>query len=233
MTKPPTIDPEVLKRNLQVLAKLDPEKAFHGMLERRRRRKSLTDAITEAVKDFFGFQDVDVAKVGRKISAQRLKIIKEAVSQARAASDRLEALVKEVEDEPDPDDHAKGGAEMKPEEIKAAVEAAIKPVGERLDQVTTRLDAVEKVVNKAADPPPDKDKKADPPAADVEVIKSAVAALDERLKGVEKVALKSKQPEGDNIKDKKGSDDPFGDAVRDRRDPVVPPHPGFRMPVRT
>jgi hypothetical protein len=237
------IDPEVLRRDILALAKLSLE----DLGVKKERRKSLTQAIADAVREFFGLEDAEVAKVGRKISAERLKVIKEALSQARAAADRLAALVKEVEEEPEPDsftDHtrAKGGAEMKPEELQAAVEAAIKPVGERLDQITTRLDAVEKVVNKAADPP-DKDKKDQLPAADAEAIKSAVAAatkpledrlaaLDERLRGVERVATKSRQPEPDGDKSKV-SQDPFGDAVRERREPVVAPHPGFRMPVRT
>ncbi len=128
---------------------------------------------------------------------------------------------------------------MKPEELQAAIAEALKPVGQRLDQITTRLDAVEKVVNKAAEEPGGQGQ----PPLDAEAVKSAVAAatkpledrlaaLDERLRGVEKVATKSRQPEPDGDKDK-ASADPFGDAVRARREPVVPPQPGFRLPVRT
>jgi hypothetical protein len=242
------IDPEELKRNLQALARLDPEdliKRRHGRHGMQDRRKSLTQAITDAVRDFFGLEDADAAKVGRKISAERLKVIKEALSQARAAADRLAALVKEVEEEPEPEgftEHTrtKGGTDMT-DPIKAAVEDALKPVAERLDQITTRLEAVERVVNKAAD---QSDKKAQP-VTDAEAIKSAVAAatkpledrlaaLDERLKGVEKIATRSRQPNPDeDASEKRTSDDPFGDAVRERRPPIVPPHPGFRMPVRT
>jgi hypothetical protein len=242
------IDPEELKRNLQALARLAPEDLANGRHGTKDRRKSLTQAITDAVRDFFGLEDADAAKVGRKISAERLKVIKEALNQARAAADRLAALVKEVEEEPEPEGftdqmRTKGGTDMT-DPIKAAVEAALKPVAERLDQITTRLDAVEKVVNKAADQQ-DTDKQNQPHMPDAEAIKSAVAgatkpledrltALDERLKGVEKLATRSRQPDPDeDTKDKRTSDDPFGDAVRDRRPPVVPPHPGFRMPVRT
>lgn len=246
MAGPPMIDPEELERNLQALARLDPEdlaKGRHGMKDR---RKSLTQAITDAVREFFGLEDADVAKVGRKISAERLKVIKEALTQARTAADRLAALVKEVEEEPEPEGftdqtRTKGGTDMT-DQIKAAVEAALKPVAERLDQITARLDAVERVANKAADQP---DTQGQPPALDAEAITSAVAAatkpledrltaLDERLRGVEKVATKSRQPDpDDDAKDKRTSHDPFGDAVRERRAPVVPPQPGFRMPVRT
>ena len=240
------IDPEGLRRDILALAKLSLQDL--GVKEKEKRRKSLTQAIADAVREFFGLEDAEVAKVGRKISAERLKVIKEALAQARAAADRLEALVKEVEEEPEPESftdqaRAKGGTDMKPEELQAAVEAAIKPVGERLDQITTRLDAVEKVVNKAAEQP-EKDKQDQHAAADAEAIKSAVAAaikpledrlsaLDERLKGVEKIATKSRQLESDDEQKKKRTDDPFGDAVRERREPVVPPHPGFRLPVRT
>lgn len=227
------MDAEALKRDLQALARLDPEKAF-GV---QRRRKSLVDAITETVKNFFGL-DADVAKAGRKISAARLKIIKDAITNARAAADLLEGLVAEVEAEPETESfteqmRTKGGTEEMTDQIKAAVADALKSVGERLDQITARLDAVEKVVNKAADD------------VDVEVVKSAVAeaikplqeklhGLDERLKAVERMTTKSRQPDPDEDgRNKRKSEDPFGDAVRERREPVAPRYPGIRTSVRT
>lgn len=220
------IDPERLKKDIEALGKLSVDDLKKGGATK---RHSFLEAIGQSFLEFLG---VDAEKAGRKLSRARLQKLQGLQGKVKEVGDELTALLKDADGGDGFLDalRDKGDIDMKPEEIKAAVTEAIKPLQTGLDELKTRVGTVEADVKKAAKP--DADDKDKPDAAAAEALKGVVAdalkpiqtGLDElktRVQGVEDLAKKSRQPDPDPDKDKKPDKDPFGTAVREKRAALV------------
>ena len=144
---------------------------------------------------FFDVPETEIQKAGKKVSGKNLEALK-------AAQRALSAVISEAEPEPEPsekdkDNHGeKEAEEVKKEELtevmKQAMEAALKPINDRLDKIEKEDSASEQEETEEGE-----DKTEDITEIIKSVIGEALSPLESRLEKVEKSRGMARSLEGE------------------------------------